>query len=101
MDRGFLSNVELRNPSGRFIYSLALLFLILVAAVTVFPFIFAFTSGLKSSTEVINTLNLLPQNPQWENYTRAWTLFDMTRMFGNSFVIVGGSVLFRVLVSAA
>lgn len=101
MDRGFFSNVELRTPSGRFLYTLAILFLLLVAVVTIFPFVFAFTSGLKSSTEVVNTLNLLPANPQWENYSRAWALFEMPRMFTNSFIIVGGGVLFRVLVSAA
>jgi len=101
MERGFLSNVELRTPSGRFFYLLTVAFLSFIAIFTLFPFIFAFTSGLKSSTEVINTLNLLPQNPDWTNYSQAWTRFDMTRMFSNSFIIVGGGVLFRILVSAA
>ncbi len=101
MDRGFLSDVELRTPSGRFFYVLGVIVLLVIAIVTIFPFIFAFTSGLKTSTEVINTLTLFPQSPDWGNYSRAWTLFDMTRMFANSFVIVGGGVLFRVTVSAA
>jgi len=101
MDRGFFSNVELRTPKGRFFYSLAFLFLAVIAIVTLFPFLYAFTSGLKSSTEVVKSLNLLPENPIWENYSQAWTRFEMPRMFANSFVIVTGSVLLRVGVSAA
>ena len=101
MERGFLSNIELRTPSGRVLYLLAVLALLLIAIVTIFPFIFAFTSGLKSSTEVVDTLNLFPQNPDWANYQRAWDLFDMTRLFGNSLLLVGVGVVLRIVVSAA
>lgn len=101
IDRGFLSNIELRTPTGRFIYALVVAVLLLIAVVTLFPFIFAFTSGLKSSTEIVKSLNLLPETPLWENYTAAWTRFEMPRMLGNSLVIVTGGVLFRVLVSAS
>ncbi|MBC7870616.1 MAG: carbohydrate ABC transporter permease [Chitinophagaceae bacterium] len=101
MDRGFFSNVELRTPSGRFFYTLAIVFLLVLSVATLFPFFFAFTSGLKSSTEIIHSLNVLPSNPDWSNYRRAWALFDMTRMFANSFVIVCGGVLLRIIVSSA
>ena len=102
MDRGFLSNVELRTPTGRFYYTLAIVVLLIVAVVTLFPFFFAFTSGLKGSTEIFAAgLNLFPHVPLWENYVQAWNLFNMARLFGNSFVIVGVGVVFRLLVSAA
>lgn len=102
MDRGFLSNVELRTPTGRFYYALAIIILLVVAVVTLFPFFFAFTSGLKGSTEIFAAgLSLFPRVPLWENYTQAWNLFNMARLFGNSFVIVGVGVVFRLLVSAA
>lgn len=102
MDRGFLSNVELRTPTGRFYYTLAIVVLLIVAVVTLFPFFFAFTSGLKGSTEIFAAgLNLFPRVPLWENYRQAWNLFNMARLFGNSFVIVTVGVVFRLLVSAA
>lgn len=102
MDRGFLSNVELRTPTGRFYYTLAIVILLIVAVVTLFPFFFAFTSGLKGSTEIFAAgLNLFPRVPLWENYRQAWNLFNMARLFGNSFVIVTVGVVFRLLVSAA
>ncbi|MCC6801675.1 MAG: carbohydrate ABC transporter permease [Anaerolineae bacterium] len=102
MDRGFLSNVELRTPTGRFYYTAAIVILLVVAVVTLFPFFFAFTSGLKGSTEIFAAgLSLFPREPLWENYVQAWNLFNMARLFGNSFVIVGVGVVFRLLVSAA
>ncbi|MEP7293352.1 MAG: carbohydrate ABC transporter permease [Chloroflexota bacterium] len=102
MERGFFSNIELRTPSGRLYYFLAILFLLVVAIVALFPFFFAFTSGLKNSTEIFTAgLNLFPQTPLWENYQQAWTRFDMGRLFGNSFQIVGVGVILRLGVSAA
>ncbi len=102
MDRGFFSNVELRTPGGRLYYALAVITLLVIAVFSLFPFFFALTSGLKDSTEIFaGGLNLLPNIPRWENYGRAWTLFEMPRLFGNSFLIVGVGVVLRLLVSAA
>lgn len=102
MDRGFFSNIELRTPSGRLYYTLSILVLLLVAMFALFPFFFAFTSGLKDSTEIFQSgLNLLPIVPRWENYVRAWERFDMLRLFGNSFLISGVGVVLRLAVSAA
>jgi multiple sugar transport system permease protein len=102
MERGFLSNTELRTSNGRAYYFTAAFFLIVIAIVSLFPFFFAFTSGLKNSTEIFSAgLNLFPQTPLWGNYSDAWTRFEIPRLLGNSFLLVGGSVLFRVLVSAA
>jgi len=102
MERGLLSDIELRTPGGRTYYTITMIILLLVAVVTLFPFFFAFTSGLKGSTEIFSSgLNLLPHSPQWENYKEAWARFDMARLFQNSFIIVGVGVVFRMTVSAA
>lgn len=102
MERGFLSNTELRGTSGRLMYVCMIIVLLAIALITIFPFIFAFTSGLKGSTEIYRSgLNLLPEVAQWENYTRAWESFEMPRLFGNSFVIVGVGVFLRLLVCGA
>jgi multiple sugar transport system permease protein len=102
MDRGFLSNAELRTPIGRVFYILALIFLLIVAVVALFPFVFAFTSGLKGNIEIYNSgLNLLPQEANWGNYDFAWNRFEMPRLFGNTVLIVGVAVLFRLIVAGA
>lgn len=101
MDRGFLSNAELRTGTGRAYYFFALIALLAVAVIALFPFFFAFTSGLKGSTEIFAAgLDLFPQTPLWSNYTEAWNRFNLPRLLGNSFAIVTGSVLLQLLVSA-
>ena len=76
MERGFLSSAELRTPSGRTYYVFALVALLVIAIVALFPFFFAFTSGLKGSTEIFSAgLRLFPETPLWHNYTDAWNRF--------------------------
>jgi multiple sugar transport system permease protein len=101
MDRGFLSNAELRTVRGRIYYFFAVAILLVFAIATLFPFFFAFTSGLKGSTEIFKSgLNLFPETPLWNNYSEVWVRFDMFHLLLNSFAIVGGSVLLQLIVSA-
>jgi len=101
MNRGFLSNTELRTPTGRLTYILVVGVLLVIAVVALFPFFFAFTSGLKGSTEIFSAgLQLLPETPLWNNYSDAWTRFTMARLLTNSFVIVGGGVLLQLVISS-
>ena len=82
MNRGFLSNSELHTANGRVYYYGGMIMLVILAIVTLFPFFFAFTSGLKGSTEIFSAgLNLLPETPLWSNYNEAWMRFDMPRLF--------------------
>ena len=100
MERGFLSDVELRTGSGRLIYYASMGSLLVMAVLVLFPFVYAFTSGLKGSTEIFTSgLNLIPQNAQWNNYVEAWERFEMIKLFGNSFVIVTVGVLLRLGIS--
>ena len=102
MERGFLSNAELKSGSGRIIYIVAIVVLLVIAVVSIFPFFFAFTSGLKNSTEIFSAgLNLFPTVPQWGNYPEAWTRFNLLGLLGNTFVIVGGGVVLQLVVSTA
>lgn len=100
MDRGFLSDSELRSVQGRFYYALAVIILLLLAVVVLFPFLYAFTSGLKGSTEIFTSgLRLMPEDAQWENYKTAWTEFRMAKLFRNSMIIVTVAVLLQMTVS--
>jgi len=100
MDRGFLSPAELRTFQGRMYYALITLVLLVLAALVMFPFLYAFTSGLKGSTEIFESgLRLLPKNPQWENYRTAWVEFRIPRLFQNSLVITTVGVALQLFVS--
>lgn len=101
MERGFLSNIELRTFSGRVYYYLAMAILLVLAVVVLFPFVYAFTCGLKGSTEIFKSgLRLMPRHAEWHNYQEAWTNFQMVHLFYNSFVIVSVGVFLRIVVSA-
>ncbi len=99
-NRGVFNGLDLRTGSGRRIYYLFLALLALLAVTVIFPFVFAFTSGLKTSTEIYKGgLQILPANPQWANYPDVWSRFDFTRMFLNSIVVVVGGLVFQLTVT--
>ncbi len=99
-DRGVLSNQEMRSVGGRIIYLLFFVVLAILALTVVFPFLFAFTSGLKSSTEIYKSgLQLFPSEPQWSNFSEVWTKYNFVRMFGNSLIVVGGGLVFQLAIT--
>ncbi len=101
MNRGLLSDIELRTAKGRIYYYSAMAILLMLALVVLFPFVYSFTSGLKNSTEIFKSgLNIFPKDPQWENYSKAWKNFEIPHLFVNSFKIVAVGVLLRLLVSS-
>jgi multiple sugar transport system permease protein len=100
-NRGILSNLEARSAPGRLLYAIMLIFLLLLGIGFVFPFVLAFTAGLKNSAEIyLPGVNLLPQTPRWENYQQAWQRFNMLGMFRNSFAVALGSVVAQLLVAS-
>lgn len=69
--------------------------LIVLALMTLFPFIWMFVTALKTSREVFQwPIVLLPQNPQWGNFAEAWSRQPFTRFFQNTvFITIGTTVL--------
>lgn len=99
-DRGIFTDLELRTPFGQIVYRIFWILLILLAVVVAFPFVFAFTSGLKSSTEIYKGgLQLLPAVPQWDNYTQVWVRYNFLKLFGNSLIIVVGGMVCQLTVT--
>ena len=99
-NRGILTTLELRTAFGRRVYILFFVLLVLLAVTVLFPFVFAFTSGLKNSTEIyIGGLNIFPTTPQWSNYTDVWTRFNFNQLFINSIIIVTGGLVFQLTVT--
>jgi multiple sugar transport system permease protein len=96
-----MSEVESRSRRGRVIRGGFTLALVLLSVVMLFPFVFTFTAGLKTSSEIYKPgLNILPETAHWENYQQAWTRLNMLRMFINSFAVTLGGVFFQLLFSS-
>ncbi|OFW63039.1 MAG: hypothetical protein A2Z69_00950 [Bacteroidetes bacterium RBG_13_44_24] len=99
-NRAIMSNTEWRSPVGRLIFLFYLFLLTLGSILVLFPFIFSFTAGLKTSTEVFKSgIHLFPEEWNWGNYVEAWQRFKMIRMFSNSIIAAGGGVLGQIIVS--
>ena len=99
--RGIMSNIEVRSVKGRILLGICLLVLIVTAIIVIFPFFFAFTAGLKTSTEIHRTgLHLWPDTPIWQNYLDAWNRFKMPEMFWNTFVVSAGGVIEQLIISS-
>ena len=100
-ERGIMSDVEWRSPGGRVIIGFFVFLLLLVSIIVLFPYLFAFTAGLKTSTEVFKPgLHLFPEKAMWANFLDAWKRFAMLKLFKNSFIAAGGGVLGQIAVSS-
>jgi len=102
INRGIMSDVEIRSWSGRFVLWIFLGCLILTSIIVFFPFVFSFTAGLKTSTEIYKPgFNLWPEIPNWGNYVEAWQRFNIGKMFSNTFYVAAGGVLGQLIISSS
>ena len=100
-NRGVMSNTEWRSPIGRFIGIIYFVVLVIAAIFVLFPFLFSFTAGFKTSIEVFKPgVHLFPEKWNWRNYVEAWQRFKMVRMFINTAIAAGGGVLAQIAVSS-
>lgn len=60
------------------------LFLMLVAALCLFPLLWMLGISLKSSSEVYVNMSLFPRHPVWLNYLKAWREAEFGLYFSNS-----------------
>lgn len=99
-NRAIMSNTEWRSKGGRLIGVFYLLILVIVSIIAFFPFLFSFTAGFKTSTEIYKAgINLFPEKWNWRNYVEVWQRFHMFRMFFNSIAAAGGGIVGQIIVS--
>jgi multiple sugar transport system permease protein len=100
-NRGIMSDVEWRSPGGRIIVIIFFTILVITTVVFLFPFVFTFTAGLKTSSAITDPgLKLFPTVPQWKNYLDVWKRYNMIGMYANTFYVAIGIVIGRLLVSS-
>lgn len=77
------------------------LLLVILAVVTVFPFVWMFVTALKSPSEVFRwPIVLFPHEPQWGNFAEAWSRQPFTRFFQNTVFITIGTTLLTLFTSS-
>lgn len=73
--------------------------LLLVAVITVFPFIWVFFTSFKGPTDAIYSVppQLIPQEPTFANYVRVWNQLPVANFFANSIIVAVTTVIFNIL----
>ncbi|MEV4176998.1 carbohydrate ABC transporter permease [Nonomuraea sp. NPDC049709] len=88
-----------RRPSAGQVVTVVLL--AVLGGLWVYPFLWLVSASLKSSSEIFGSgLGLLPAEPVWENYARAWTEVGFSSYFVNTLITTVGTVLLVVVRSA-
>jgi len=81
------------------------LFLILVSISCLFPLTWMISSSLKTQQTVFSDMSIIPENPQWGNFAKAWSSGDFGTYFFNSVVytviVVAGIILVASLAAYA
>jgi len=73
--------------------------LCLVAAVTVFPFVWVVFTSFKGPNDAVFSVppQLIPRNPTLANYVRVWDQLPIGRFFANSILVAGGTVVLNLV----
>lgn len=74
--------------------------LLLIAAITVFPFVWVFFTSFKGPSDPITSVppQLIPHDPTFANYVRVWNQLPIPSFFLNSIVVSISTVVFNLLV---
>lgn len=74
--------------------------LLAVAISAIFPLLWMFGSSLKTQATVFSDMSLIPQHPQWENFSIAWAKGNFGIYFLNSIFYTVAVVIGIVLISS-
>lgn len=75
--------------------------LILIAAITIYPFLWVFFTSFKGPNDAISSIppQLIPGNPTLDNYLRVWNQLPVPYFFLNSIVVSVSTVILNLLVT--
>lgn len=99
-ERSLISHLEMRRPSNQALYWLVFGILLLLTLSTIVPLFWLYSGALKSPAEFFQRPpTLFPQNPNWDNYARAWEKLNYTRYFVNTLLIAFGAWVMQMVVT--
>ncbi|WP_194410159.1 carbohydrate ABC transporter permease [Microbacterium cremeum] len=101
-DRGLLSSFDWRRP--RIFVGWRAMHVALFAGLVAFgaiPIVWMVRAAISSTTDLVQRpLSLVPDPARWENIPTAWDLLDIGHYLMNTVVLVGGSWVVQLVVSA-
>ena len=76
------------------------IFLTVLAVIWIYPFAWMISSSFKTQSEFFSGLSLIPQNPTFDNFVRAWEEANFSQYFLNT-VLVSVCTVAIVLISTS
>jgi multiple sugar transport system permease protein len=96
-DRAIMSPHDFRSWKVKILYSLMVLWIILISLSMLYPFVNTFLNSLKSTKEFFTfPAPFFPSKWLWHNYRDSLAFLDIARHFKNSMLIFGGNTLFSL-----
>ncbi|MCA9882031.1 MAG: carbohydrate ABC transporter permease [Anaerolineae bacterium] len=90
--------MKIGNYTLRWQMVLTILVLTVLCLVWIYPFLWMISASLKTQSEIFSSgLNLIPQEPQWQNYQRAWVDAQFSRYMINTVLITIGTVVLTII----
>ena len=83
------------SKTHRWPKALSRIVLIMITALTAFPFLWLFVLSFKTDTEILNSPFSLPESIDFSNYERALDTLPLVKMFGNTLFVA----VFALLIS--
>lgn len=76
--------------------------LVLIALITIFPFVWVFFTSIKGPTDPIVSVppQLFPRDPTFDNYIRVWNSLPVASFFLNSVLVAGSTVILNLLITS-
>ncbi|MFY1703116.1 carbohydrate ABC transporter permease [Micromonospora sp. WMMA1923] len=86
---------------GRVFNGFSHVFLVVWAVMVIYPLLWVVMSAFKSDAEVIRKpLSLIPEKLNWDNFSRAWFDGQLGSFFGNTLLVLVGSVGLTMLLGS-
>jgi multiple sugar transport system permease protein/raffinose/stachyose/melibiose transport system permease protein len=73
--------------------------LLIWSLISVLPLVYMLSASLQSNQEIYQSVHLIPQHLNWDNYVRAWQQADFGTYFGNSVIYTVSIVLGTLAIS--
>jgi raffinose/stachyose/melibiose transport system permease protein len=84
---------RITNPAGLAWRVVGFAALAMFCLVWIYPFLWLLSASLKTPMEIFSKgLNLMPDTPVWENYTRAWVTAGFQGYMFNTLIVTVGTV---------
>ena len=80
---------------------LTMIFLTVICAIWIYPFLWTVSASLKSQQEIFTSgLNLIPREARFENYERAWVTAKFSTYMINTIIVTVSTVIVTIVVTS-